>query len=291
MDDPFRSVARRFASNRMQGLSGHVTTETAPQLAAVAAGLRQAELTRIPVPPPSALMPGMTVDDAYRIQGLNLQARFAAGERPVGHKVGLTSKAMQMQLGVDQPDFGVITDQMVIPNGGTIDVGGLVAPRLEAEFAFQIARDVAPSPSLDELRSAIGGVAVAIEIIDSRVADWKITLVDTVADNASSARIVCGTFLPATSELLAALPGLSISLSQDGAERTSGLGSAVLGDPVVALHWLATAIGAFDDGFAEGDIVLAGAVAAALPLVGDATWAVAADGFDPAIVYSLPSAM
>ena len=239
----------------------------------------------MPIPPLSTRS-SLDAEQAYGVQRVNMARRFAAGERRVGHKVGLTSLAMQQMLGVDQPDFGVLTDRMVVENDGHLDVGELIAPRAEAEFAFRIGASLPPSPTLDQLRDAIDGVAVALEIIDSRIADWKITLVDTIADNASSARIVCGDFVPAEPALLSALPDIVISLGQDGTERGAGPGSAVLGDPLVSLHWLADAIGAYGTGFDKGDVVLAGAVAAAIPLVAGSTFTATATGFAPATVHA-----
>ncbi|GAA5036094.1 2-keto-4-pentenoate hydratase [Microbacterium fluvii] len=254
-----------------------------PALVALADALNAAEETGSPVPPPSAGRE-LTLDEAYTVQRVNIARRLDAGERIVGRKIGLTSLAMQRQLGVDQPDFGVVTDAMVIPDGGELDARMLIAPRAEAEFAFRIGRDLPPLPSADELWDAIDGVALSIEIIDSRVADWKISLVDTVADNASSARIVYGEILPATPELLASLPAQVISMTRNGDEVAAGPGSAVLGDPLVALQWLARAIGGFGDAFAAGDIVLAGAVAAAVPLAAGDVFAATAAGFAPVSV-------
>lgn len=268
---------------------GRMTTEldvVPAEIAALADALRDAEATRTAVPPPSALRLGLSLDEAYRIQRLNIEHRVDQGEQIVGHKVGLTSLAMQRQLGVDQPDFGVITDRMVITDGGSIDVSELLAPRLEAEFAFRFGMDLPPAPTIEELAEGLDGIAVAIEVIDSRVADWKITLVDTVADNASSARIVHGPFAPASEAVLAALPSIVISLHQDGRDVVSGPGSAVLGDPLISLHWLASAIGKYGDRFRRGDIVLAGAVAAALPLTPDTTWQAHAEGFAPVTLNS-----
>lgn len=248
---------------------------------ALAEALHRAEEDRRPIPPLSLTSPGLTIESAYRIQRHNVELRLAAGERQVGHKVGLTSRAMQQQLGVDQPDFGVLTDRMQIANGGTFDPRTLIAPRIEPEFAFRIGEDLPPAPDLAQLRAAIDGVAVALEIIDSRIADWKIALVDTVADNASSARVVWGEFAPADEGMLTALPGREITLRQDGAVAATGAGSAVLGDPLVSLHWLATAIGAFGERFRAGDRVLAGAVCAAVPLTADSEWQTAAPGLAP----------
>jgi 2-keto-4-pentenoate hydratase len=268
---------------------GPVTTELdvfPAELATLADALRTAEATRSAVPPPSSLRPDLSLGEAYRVQRRNIALRVGDGERLVGHKVGLTSLAMQRQLGVDQPDFGVITDRMVIPDGGSIDVDELVAPRLEAEFAFRFGADLPTRPSVAELAEALDGIAVAIEVIDSRVADWKITLVDTVADNASSARIVHGDFVPASEAALRSLPGTTIALMQDEHEVARGPGSAVLGDPLISLHWLASAIGEFGDRFRAGDVVLAGAVAAAVPLLPGSTWQARADGFAPVGVRS-----
>jgi 2-keto-4-pentenoate hydratase len=208
-----------------------IPSDPGPHLIALADALRDAEQTRNAVVPPSAVLPGMTVEDAYQVQRINIARRLAAGERIAGHKIGLTSLAMQQQLGVDQPDFGVITERMVIANGATLDAHTLIAPRAEAEFAFRLGRDLPVSPTVEALREAIDGVAVSIEIIDSRVADWKITLVDTIADNASSAGIVTSDFSPATPELLASLPDMVISMSKNGARRSAhGAPMALRGD-------------------------------------------------------------
>lgn len=260
-------------------------TDANPALTALADALHGAEATGVAVPPPSTGR-DLTLEDAYTVQRINVARRIHAGERIVGRKIGLTSLAMQRQLGVSQPDFGVITDAMVVPDGGTLDPRLLVAPRAEAEFAFRIGRDLEASPSADELWDAIDGVAVAIEIIDSRVADWKITLVDTVADNASSARIVHGGLVPATRELLTGLPDAVITMTRNGERVAAGPGSAVLGDPLIALQWLARAIGGFGESFRAGDIVLAGAVAAAVPLAPGDAFGASAEGL-PSVSVSV----
>ena len=200
------------------------------------------------------------------MQQIGIERRLTAGERLVGRKVGLTSQAMQRQLGVDRPDFGAITDAMVVPNGGTLDPAALIAPRLEPEYAFRIGEDLPPSPSYGEVRASIDAVALSIEVIDSRVSEWDIGLVDTIADNASSARIAVGQWRTASPELLDAIVDGDISLLRDGVEVASGPGSAVLGDPIAAIHWLATAIGEFGQSLERGSTVLAGAVCAAVPL-------------------------
>lgn len=264
------------------------TERGAAELQRLADALHEAEQSLSPISPPTSLIPGLTVDDAYRVQRSNLQRRLVAGERIVGRKVGLTSLAMQRQLGVDQPDFGTITDRMVIPDGGVVDMATLIAPKVEAEFAFRVGSDVALGAGRDDLVTAIDGVAVALEIIDSRVQDWRITLPDTVADNASSARMVYGGFRAATPGLLAGLPSQKIQLDRDGVSVAVGPGSAVLGDPLVSLGWLLTAIGAYGDDFRAGDVVLAGAVAASVPLTAGSAWTARASGFPPVRLHSLP---
>ncbi|MBB6389821.1 2-keto-4-pentenoate hydratase [Microbacterium thalassium] len=265
-----------------------VSPSLTPELRILADELREAERLRRPIPTPSATNAALTVGDAYEIQRFNIGVREAAGERRVGRKIGLTSLAMQQQLGVDSPDFGVITDAMVVPDGGELDAAALIAPRVEAEFAFRIGRDLHPSPSAEELADAVDGVAVALEIIDSRVADWKIGLVDTVADNASSARIVTGGFVAPTRSLLAALPEAIVTMRRDGEQVAAGPGSAVLGDPLVSLRWLADAIGAFGDAFQAGDVVLAGAVDRAAPLAPGQSWEASAEGFPAVAFRTLP---
>lgn len=258
------------------------STISAALLSRIAADLALAAERRAPIEPPSAAHPELTVADAYAIQELNVQRSAAAGDPVVGHKVGLTSAAMQQQLGVDQPDFGVITGSMVVESGDVLDLRALIAPRVEAEFAFRIGADLPASPSPDEVLAAVDGVAVALEIIDSRVVDWRIDLVDTVADNASSARIVCGPMRDATRDLLDGLPDVVVALDRDGTQIGAGPGSAVLGDPMSAVHWLASAIGAFGRSFRAGDVVLAGAVAASVPLEPGVRFCARADGFGPA---------
>lgn len=262
-----------------------VTSETV-DIEAAAAALRLAESSRLGIDPLTGRYPGLTLEGAYGIQRVNLGRRLSRGERLVGRKIGLTSLAIQQQLGVDSPDYGAITDAMEVAGGGEFDPAHLIQPRIEAEFAFEIGSDLPASPSYDELVAAVRGVAAAMEIIDSRIADWRITLLDTVADNASMARVVWGEFVPATPALLAELPDSVITLLCDDEEVCSGPGSAVLGDPLVSLHWLAGALGAQGDRFRAGDRVLAGAVAAAVDFTPGAHWTVHAEGLPAASLTS-----
>lgn len=235
-------------------------------LRALADQLRAAEDRRAPIDALSSQLPDLTLAEAYRVQGINVRGRIAAGEALVGRKIGLTSKAMQEQLGVDQPDVGAIFDTMVIPHAGRVEVSRFIQPRLEAEVAFRMASDLPGPASMESVRAAVGSVMVAAEVIDSRIRDWSIGLVDTVADNASSAAVVFGPEVPAKPDLLDALPGIRVELRESGKAAASGLGSAILGHPLEAVVWLARTLEATGESLKEGDLVLAGAVHASIPL-------------------------
>lgn len=223
--------------------------------------LRAAE-TRQPVAPSSERWPGLTIDDGYRIQRALIDRRIAAGARIVGRKVGLTSAAMQEMLGVDQPDYGVLLDDMVRSHPAEVVRDELVAPRVEAEIAFEIEAPLSgPEVSLEDVLAATARVRPALEIIDSRVANWRIAIADTIADNASSAQVVLGAAVPATGLDLAA----EVATVTIGDRSVSGPGSAVLGHPANAVAWLARTLALHGEGLRAGDIVLPGAVAAALP--------------------------
>jgi 2-oxopent-4-enoate hydratase len=218
-----------------------------------------------PVPPLTDRHPDLTIEDAYAIQTINIERRIAAGERVIGRKVGLTSKPMQELLGVDEPDFGVLTDAMLVEDGDLIPLSRLVQPRMEAELAFVMSRDLAgPGISAAVALDAIAGVLPAVEVVDSRVADWKIKLVDTVADNASSGLLVVGGRMRPVSELDLRL--LGVVVSRDGEVIDTGAGAAALGNPARCVAWLANKLGSFGAGLQAGDIVLPGAVHKMVPV-------------------------
>lgn len=239
----------------------------------VAQRLREAERSRRPIEPLTATDPGLTVRDAYRVQQLNVAARKEAGALVKGRKVGLTSLAMQRQLGVDEPDFGALTDDMLVEEGDPIAVSGLIQPRVEAEIAFVMERELrGPGVTSADAARAVAGVVPALEIIDSRIADWKIKLVDTVADNASSARVVTAGRLTRLDGLDLRLLGMAVAVN--GEIVATGAGAAVLGNPIRCVAWLANKLGTFGVSLREGDLVLAGALHAALPVrAGDAVQA------------------
>jgi 2-keto-4-pentenoate hydratase len=233
------------------------------RIAELAGLLRAAEADRRPIAPLTELEPGLTLADAYRIQQVNVRARQADGESLRGQKIGLTSVAMQEQLGVTEPDFGALFSSMILEEGEGVPTAELIHPRAEAEIAFVMAEDLrGPGvTALDALR-AVAGAVPAIEVIDSRVADWKIALPDTVADNASSARVVSGGRITPVADLDLRLIGMV--LSQNGVVVATGAGAAVSGNPIRAVAWLANKLGEFDVGLQAGDLVLAGALTAAV---------------------------
>jgi 2-oxopent-4-enoate hydratase len=230
----------------------------------LARALHEAERTRTPIAPLSEQHPDLTLDDAYAIQRAGRHRREAAGARLAGHKIGLTSQAMQEMLGVDQPDFGVLLEDMLLPSGAELSTGDLIAPRVEAEIAFRLAAPLNGTVSRDDVLGATEAVAPALEVIDSRIADWRITIVDTVADNASSARVVLGAFRP-----LGDLDLASVEMRLDvtaPAETVTGRGDVVLGHPAEAIAWLAAALHRYGEGLAAGEVVIPGALSRALPV-------------------------
>jgi 2-keto-4-pentenoate hydratase len=227
--------------------------------------LWEADRSAKPVPPLTERHPDLIIDDAYAVQTINIARRTAAGQRVIGRKVGLTSLPMQRMLGVDEPDFGVLTDEMVVEDGDLIDLGRLVQPRVEAELAFVMAEDLAgPGVTTARALAAIEGALPAVEIVDSRVADWKIKLVDTVADNASSGLIVLGGRMRPVRDLDLRL--LGVVVSRHGQMIDSGAGAAALGNPARCVAWLANTLGAFGEGLRAGDVVLPGAVHKMVPV-------------------------
>lgn len=227
--------------------------------------LWEADRTAKPVAPLTERHPDLVLSDAYAVQTLNIRRRTAAGQRVIGRKVGLTSLPMQRMLGVNEPDFGVLTDEMVVEDGDLIDLGRLVQPRVEAELAFVMASDLAgPGVTTARALTAIEGALPAVEIVDSRVADWRITLVDTVADNASSGLIVLGGRMRPVRDLDMRL--LGVVLSRHGQMIDSGAGAAALGNPARCVAWLANTLGAFGEGLRAGDVVLPGAVHKMVPV-------------------------
>jgi 2-keto-4-pentenoate hydratase len=239
----------------------------------IAKELLEALRTRVPIDPISRSRPELTLDDAYAIQLAQVAARQRDGRQVHGHKVGLTSAAMRRQLSVDQPDYGHLFDTMFHLEGLPVAVGEFISPRAEPEIAFVLKKPLTgPGVNAALALSAIDYVVPAIEIIDSRIRDWQIGLVDTVADNASSGGVVLGsrpTRVDATDLRLS-----GCVLTRRGEVVGTGAGGAVLGSPLNALVWLANVVGRYGVTLAPGHVILPGAVTAAVPVAaGDAVTA------------------
>jgi len=204
------------------------------------------------------------VDTAYAVQSAWVAQQVAAGARIVGRKVGLTNPVVQKQLGVDQPDFGVLLDEMQYADGEVIPYDSLLQPRAEVEVAFVLDADIESDCDRDALRSAVAYASPAIEIVDSRVRDWDITIADTVADNASSGAFVLGNARLTLDEFEP--KAVTMSLIGDGEELSSGVGAACLGDPLNALAWLAATALDLGSPLRAGDIILSGALGPLAPI-------------------------
>jgi len=240
--------------------------------AAHAAGLRSAYGGRS-IPPVRDALPGATVADAYAIQAINTAHWLSEGRRRVGAKIGLTAKSVQAQLGVDQPDFGTLLNDMQVEDGGAVPVGRLLQPKVEAEIAFTLA--CAPDATdLNALAASIAYAQAAIEIVDSRIENWDIGIIDTVADNASSGLFVLGRNRARLSDIDLRLCGMV--LEKNGEAVSFGAGAACLGNPLNALAWLARTMAEFGQPLQEGDVVLAGALGPMIP-------AAPGDGFEAEI--------
>jgi len=231
----------------------------------IAGMLLGAYSTREPVEPPTGRYEGLTVDDAYAIQLLQVAHWRAAGARVKGHKVGLTSAAMQRQFGVDRPDYGHLLDGMFWPEREPIPLSGFLQPRVEPETAFVLARPLrGPGVTVADAIAAVGFVLPALELIDSRIRDWKIGLADTIADNASSGGVILGSIPVPLSAVDLRLAGCN--LHKNGELAGTGAGGAVLGSPLTALVWLANTVGARGIELEEGQVILPGSVTASIPV-------------------------
>lgn len=224
----------------------------------VAERLRQAYAGPAVAPLRDVLQP-TDADGAYAVQAINTRHWTAAGRRVVGRKVGLTAKAVQAQLGVDQPDFGVLFADMLIPDGGTLASTGVLQPKAEAEVAIVLSSDLDLKEATSaDVAAATAYAVAAIEIVDSRIADWKITFADTVADNGSSAFFVLGRERRSLQDLDLYTCGMVLEV--DGSIASVGAGAACLGHPLDAAAWLARTLSRAGEPLRAGDVVLTGAL-------------------------------
>lgn len=262
-----------------------VTTQEA--ISAAVERLANAQATGVPCDPVRDLIGTEDLAAAYAVQQGLVQRRLAGGARVVGRKIGATSQAVQDQLGVDQPDFGYLLDEMDVsaaaaPGGAPISMAGLLQPRVEAEVAFRLARDIdVPEDqiTLELVRDAVAVAIPSLEIVDSRIEAWQIKFTDTVADCASSALFVVGTDEKTLEEINPV--DVEMTLTINGEVRSSGNGAACLGDPLEALRWLAVQSARFGDPLRAGQLILSGALGPFVPFAAGDDVVASISGFAP----------
>lgn len=230
-----------------------------PGIAQAVQRLEAAHAALCPCAPVRDVLPPGDVDAAYAVQAALIAHRTAGGARAVGRKIGLTSPKVQAQLGVSQPDFGVLLDDMACAQGQPVDITRLIQPKVEAELAFILAADLDQDPvSEDDVAAATAHVVAALEIVDSRIAGWDISILDTVADNASCGLFVLGDLQvpPASIDVTA----VQMTLRRDGEIVSAGTGADCLGSPLTAVAWLARTVRRYGFPLRAGEVVLSGAL-------------------------------
>jgi len=239
-------------------------TDVTPAHEEAAARLIEAERSGVPCAPLRELIPHGTIDDGYVVQQRVIDLT-RAGQRRVGRKIGLTSPAVQTQMGVDTPDFGVLLADMAYGDDDPIPATRLLQPRVEAEVAFVLGSDLPERPvvAADVLR-ATEFVVAAIEVVDSRIADWDISIFDTVADNASSGVFALGGAPRLLTDV--DLSAVEMTLTSDGETLSTGSGSACLGHPVNAVVWLANVVAERGEPLQAGEVILSGALGPLVPV-------------------------
>jgi 2-keto-4-pentenoate hydratase len=231
----------------------------------IARQLVAAEHQRMPLPPLTETYPGLTISDAYAVQLAAIEQKIGQGAKVVGKKIGLTSKVMQQMFAVDQPDYGHLLDTMVVKNGGEAPMTRLLQPRVEGEIAFLLKRDLrGPGVTEAQVLAATEAVIPAIEIIDSRIRDWKIKLADTIADNASSGMFVLGDTRTPVGQIDLRLVGMVLEKNEE--LLGTGAGAAALGHPAASVAWLANKLAEFGLSLNAGEVILSGSLAVAPPV-------------------------
>jgi 2-keto-4-pentenoate hydratase len=232
---------------------------------AKARALYDARRTRVPIPPFTDADPTLGMADGYAIQRELIDLLLADGDRIVGHKVGLTSKPMQQMVGVDSPDYGPVLASTIYRDGDTIPVSRFIAPKVEAEIVFVLGeRLMGPGVTVTQAHAAIAGAVAAMEIVDSRIADWRIKLADTVADLASNGAMATSSRVVTITDFDSRLVGMT--LTRNGELVDTGAGAAALGDPVAVVAWLANVLGADGVALEPGHLIMTGALHAAVPM-------------------------
>jgi 2-keto-4-pentenoate hydratase len=237
----------------------------ADEIVQAADALSRAQQTRTPIAPLTATYGAISVDDAYQIQMANIAKSVAQGAKIKGHKVGLSARAMQRMLGVDEPDYGHLLDSLFAFENSELPLDRLLQPRVEIEVAFVLkARLEGPGVTVADVIRATDFILPAVEIVDSRIADWKITLADTVADNASSGMVVLGGSPSRLNDVDIRLIGACLQCN--GRVREVGASGAVLGNPVVAVAWLANKVAAYGVALEPGHVIMPGSCTRMIPI-------------------------
>jgi 2-keto-4-pentenoate hydratase len=232
---------------------------------AKARALYDARRTRVPIPPFTDDDPTLGMADGYAIQRELIGLLLADGDRVVGHKVGLTSKPMQKMVGVDSPDYGPVLASTIYRDGDTIPAGRFIAPKIEAEIVFVIGERLeGPGVTVTQAHAAIAGAVAAMEIVDSRIADWRIKLADTVADLASNGAMATSSRIVPITDIDTRLIGMT--LTRNGELIDTGAGAAALGDPVAVVAWLANVLSGDGVALEPGHLIMTGALHAAVPM-------------------------
>lgn len=240
-----------------------MTGVTQPRVKARA--LYQARVTRRPIAPFTDAEPSLGMDDGYAIQRELMAMLLDDGDRIIGYKAGLTSAPMQRMFGVDTPDYGPVLASTLFQDGDTIRLQDFISPKVEAEIVFRLrTRLRGPGVSVDDAREAVGDAIAGLEIVDSRIADWRIGLADTIADLASNGAVVLsGRTVPAA-DIDARL--IRMTMVRNGQLAAAGTGAAALGDPLAVVAWLANTLGQHGVALEPGHLVMTGALHAALPI-------------------------
>ena len=250
---------------------------------AAAARLRDAQTQGVPCEPVRTLIGDTDIAAAYQVQQINNALRLAEGGVVVGQKIGLTSLAVQKQLGVDQPDFGLLFADTEVKNGGGVRASEILQPKAEAEIAFVMKHDLTGEITLESAKAAIDYAVGAIEIVGSRVLNWDIRITDTVADNASASHFVLGDVRQDVNEL--DLASVKMQLKKNGEVVSEGMGAACMGNPLFALVWLAQTFADLGTPLKAGDIVLSGALGPMCAGEAGDTFVAEIDGFG-AVAFS-----
>jgi len=244
----------------------------------IANALETSEQTRKQIDHVSAEFPDMTIEDAYAIQRAWMDIKLKSGRKPIGRKIGLTSRAMQRASGITEPDYGLLLDNMLIWSGEKIDTDRFIIPRIETEIAFKLKHDLeGPNCTHLDVMSATEWVIPALELIDARIkilneAGQKRKVMDTISDNAANGAIILGGEAVRPEKI--DLARVSATLNRNETIEESGVAAAVLGHPAIGVAWLANKLAAYGEKLHAGEIVLGGSFTAPVPAVrGDTFYA------------------